>query len=87
MRKELRIQLGRAWLAADDVAALGVGDEIRLDGDEEEPVSICAGARPVGRGTMAVMDGMLCVRIVDVPAAAETAAPAATADSPQCAHV
>jgi flagellar motor switch/type III secretory pathway protein FliN len=73
MRKELRVQLGRAWLAADDVAALGVGDEIRLDGSDEEPVSVCLGTRPLARGTMAVMDGMLCVRIVDVPAATEAA--------------
>ena len=71
MRKELRIQLGRSWLAADDVAALGVGVEIRLDGSDEEPVSVCLGARPLARGTMAVMDGMLCVRIVEVAAAAE----------------
>jgi len=71
MRKEVRIQLGRTWMAADDVARLDVGSQVRLDASAEEPVNVCAGTgvQPVARGTVAVMDGMLCVRIVDVAAA------------------
>jgi flagellar motor switch/type III secretory pathway protein FliN len=62
----LRIELGRVWLAAEEAASLEVGSRIELDCAADEGVDVFAGARRLARGTPAVMDGMLCVRVSEV---------------------
>ena len=73
MQRELRVQLGRVWMPVEDVAALAVGSEIELECLSSDTVDLCVGARRIARGTPAVMDGKLCVRVSDV---ARSAAPA-----------
>ncbi len=63
MRKNLRIELGRIWLTAEDAAALDVGAEVDLDRPAEAPVSVFAGPRRVADGTLSTMDGGLAVRL------------------------
>jgi len=71
MRKELRIQFGRAWLTAAEVARLEVGSEIPLDGPADTPVSIWSGGRRIARGAAAVMDGEFCVRVLSLSSPGE----------------
>ena len=66
MDRDIRVQLGRAWLAAEEVADLDVGSEIELDSPCEEGVEVYAGNRRIAWGDPAVMDGKLCVRVTQV---------------------
>ena len=79
MDKDIRVQLGRAWLSAEDVACLDVGSEIELDSPCEEGVEVYAGTRRIAWGDPAVMDGAFCVRVRQVGEAA-AAAPAGPGD-------
>jgi flagellar motor switch/type III secretory pathway protein FliN len=78
MHKELRIELGRTWLKAEDAAQLDVGDVIELDALTDEPADVLADGRLVARGKPAVMDGQFCVCIWEAPDAAENTQPAET---------
>ena len=68
MRRKLRIELGRKWLSAEDVAELDVDRSIELDSLSDDPVDIRAEDRVIARGEPAIMDGKFCVRVWDVAA-------------------
>ncbi len=83
MERELRIELGRVWMAAEDVAGLTVGSRIELDSPPGGEAEIHVGLIRFARGEPAVMDGKFCFRVSAVTAAAgryarADAAPAST---------
>jgi flagellar motor switch/type III secretory pathway protein FliN len=67
----LRIEVGRAWLRAEDAGELGVGSRVELDCAADEGVEVFSGARRIARGTPAVLDGKLCVQVSHVPGGAD----------------
>jgi flagellar motor switch/type III secretory pathway protein FliN len=69
LRRQLRIELGRKWLSAEEAAALDVGKSIELDSLANEAVDVLVDGRLVARGEPAVMDGEFCVRVWDMPEA------------------
>ena len=73
MHKELRVELGRTWVRAEDVARLDVGGVIELDTLSDEVVDVLVDGRLIARGTPAVLDGQLCVRIWEVIGPADAA--------------
>lgn len=70
MQRELRIQLGRVWMAAEDVAHLTVGSRMELDSPPDGEAELYVGARRFARGEPAVMDGTFCFRVSAVTASA-----------------
>jgi flagellar motor switch/type III secretory pathway protein FliN len=73
MQRQLRIELGRAWLTGDEAARLDVGSEIPLDGPADAPIGIWSAGRRVARGALAVMDEEFCVRVLSIPACGDEA--------------
>ena len=66
MKRQLRVELGHAWLVAEDAARLAPGSEIALlDAAAGEAEIHCDGRR-IARGELAAMDDCLCVRICEV---------------------
>ena len=68
MDKELRIELGHAWMPAEEASRLDVGGRIVLDAPPESAWGIYVDGRRIASGSPAVMDGMFCVRVLDVAA-------------------
>ena len=60
---DLRIELGRTRLQADDVRQLRSGSVVLLDGPLGEPAAIYAAERLIGRGEIVVVDGKIGVRV------------------------
>ena len=79
MERELRIELGRVWMAAEGVAGLTVGSRIELDSPPGGEAEIHVGLIRFARGEPAVMDGKFCFRVLTVTAAAGRFARAHTA--------
>jgi flagellar motor switch/type III secretory pathway protein FliN len=77
MQRELRIELGRVWMAADDAAGLDVGSQVELDSLADEAVTMRCAGRPVATGVLAVMDDRLCVRVLETARAVAGLSPAA----------
>lgn len=63
---EVKIALGRAQMYADELPKLRPGAVVALDKPAADPVDLLAGGRLVARGEVIVLDGKLCVRIVEV---------------------
>jgi flagellar motor switch/type III secretory pathway protein FliN len=66
MKRQLRVELGHAWLVAEDAARLGPGSDIALLDAAAGEAAIHADGLRVARGELAVMDGCYCVRICEV---------------------
>ncbi|MFB3890497.1 MAG: FliM/FliN family flagellar motor switch protein [Phycisphaerae bacterium] len=60
---KLRIELGRQWLAADDVARLTPGSVIELRSASDGAVDVYAAGRPAARGRLVAIDGRLGVHV------------------------
>ena len=69
MQKELRIEVGRAWLPAEEVAKLDVGGRVALNGLPGGPWVILAEGVRIASGTPAVADDAFCVHVREVSAA------------------
>ena len=70
----IRIEFGRRWLAAEDVARMDVGDVLELDTHSLDSVDVYVDGRLYARGEPVVIEGSLGVRvreIIDQPAAAK----------------
>jgi|GEM_PF-1894622 len=80
MRKSLRIELGRTWLAGQQAAELEVGDLVELDVSADSPVDVYADGALVARGLPGAMDGKLCVRITELAGAGADYVPAERAE-------
>jgi len=63
MQRELRIELGRAWLTAEDVGELACGSRIELDSLPDGQADIYLGLRRIARGEPGLMEGNFCVRV------------------------
>jgi flagellar motor switch protein FliN/FliY len=68
-RRELRIELGRAEMYADDARGLTKGAVVALDKLIGDPVDIYAAGRLVARGEVLVVEGNFGVRILELIAA------------------
>lgn len=66
MKRQLRVELGHAWLPAKDAAHFGPGSEIVLDEPAGCDAEIVAAGRRIARGELVVTDGCFCVRTDDV---------------------
>ena len=66
MKRRLRVELGHAWLMAEDAARLGPGSDIELLDAAAGEAEIHADGRRVARGELAVMDDCYCVGICEV---------------------
>ena len=66
MKRRLRVELGHAWLVAEDAARLGPGSDIALLDAAAGEAEIRVDGRRVARGELAVMDDCFCVRICEV---------------------
>lgn len=78
--KGIRIELGRRWLAADDVARMDVGDVLELDTRSLDCVDVYVDGHLYARGEPVVVDGCLGVRVREL-VAAETASDEETAET------
>jgi flagellar motor switch protein FliN/FliY len=67
-RRELRVELGRARLYADEVERLTQGAVVALDKLMGDPADIYASGRLVARGELLVVDGNFGVRILELVA-------------------
>ncbi len=63
---ELTIELGHARLTLAEVRELRPGAMISLEEYLEDPVTIFAGSRLVGRGEVLLIEGQLGVRITEL---------------------
>ncbi|MBX9792213.1 MAG: FliM/FliN family flagellar motor switch protein [Pirellulales bacterium] len=63
---EVKIALGRTQMYADELPKLRPGAVVALDKRAIDPVDVLADGRLVARGEVIVLDGKLCVRIVEV---------------------
>lgn len=63
---ELRIELGRTRLHQSELKNLRQGTVVRLDSLEREPVDVFANDELIARGEIVVLDGKLCVRVVEL---------------------
>ena len=66
MKRQVRVELGHAWLVAEDAARLGPGSDIELLDAAGGEAEIHADGRRIARGELAAMDGCYCVRICEV---------------------
>lgn len=66
MKRRLRVELGHAWLPAEDAARFGPGSEIALDEPAGCDAEIVADGRRIARGELTVTDGCFCVRADEV---------------------
>jgi flagellar motor switch protein FliN len=63
---DLRIELGRAELATDEVAKLREGSVVPLDKLAGDPVDILVGGRLVARGEVLVLSDSFGVRVAEI---------------------
>jgi len=66
MKRRLRVELGHAWLRAEDAARFGPGSEITLGAPAGCDAEIFADGRRIARGELAETDGCYCVGIDEV---------------------
>lgn len=65
---DLRIELGRTHLPADEAQRLRKGTVVPLDGLAREPVDIVVNDQLIGRGEALIIDGKFCVRVLELAA-------------------
>lgn len=62
----LRVELGRRWLAGDQVDALRSGSLLPLAARADEPVEVRVNGRLVAKGTPVVVDGKFAVSVDEI---------------------
>ncbi len=63
---EVKIELGRTQMYADELRKLRSGAVVALDKRAGDTVDVLAGGRLIARGEVIVLDDKLCVRIAEV---------------------
>lgn len=63
---QLRIEVGKTWLWAEDVERLAVGSTVELDGQADSDVTVYLNGRLVAKGQPVVVDGNLGIRVQEV---------------------
>jgi len=66
MKRRIRVELGHAWLPAEEAARLAPGSEITLGAAADCEAEIVADGRRIARGELIVADGGYCVRTDEV---------------------
>jgi flagellar motor switch/type III secretory pathway protein FliN len=66
MTRQVRLDVGRAWLGADEAAVLGPGSELLLERPAGGEAEIYADAVRIATGTLAAIDGKFCVKVSEV---------------------
>jgi flagellar motor switch protein FliN/FliY len=61
----LRIELGRARIGAEEASKLRAGAVVPLDGEADDLVEVYADGKPIARGELMVIDGKIGVRVVE----------------------
>lgn len=69
---DLRIELGRTVISADDLLKLREGSVVTLDKLAGDPVDVVANGRLVARGEVLVLKDSFCVRIAEILAPVPT---------------
>jgi len=64
MTRQVRVEIGRAWLAGDEAARLAPGSRLRLD--ESAEAEVYADAVRIARGELAAVDGMFAVKVTEL---------------------
>ncbi len=73
----VKIELGRTRMLVEDVLQLGEGAVVELDKLAGDPVDVYVNDRHVARGEVLVLNDNFCVRINEIIAPSEQAAPRA----------
>gem|GEM_PF-1446374 len=63
---QLRVEIGRCWVTADQAEDLQAGDVVALDEAVGDDVCVYRGRAPIARGQLVTVDGKLGVRVRDV---------------------
>ncbi|HTQ40947.1 MAG TPA: flagellar motor switch protein FliN [Pirellulales bacterium] len=63
---DLRIELGRTRLHAEDVLKLSQGSVVRLDKLEGEPVDVFVNGRLIARAEVLILNENFCVRVSEL---------------------
>ncbi len=66
MKRRIRVELGHAWLPAEEAARFAPGSEIVLSEPADCDADIVADGRRIARGELVVTDGCYCVRVGEV---------------------
>lgn len=59
----IRLEVGRGWLDAGDLALLQAGSLVELDTPSREPVELYAGSRLLARGELIGFEGRYALRV------------------------
>ncbi len=62
---KLKIDLGRRWICAQQIANLKPGAIIELDSPADDSVDVFVGSRLWAKGSLVRVKGNLCVRVRD----------------------
>ena len=62
----VQFELGRAALSVDDAMALKDGAVVALDKRADDPLDVVVDGRLHARGEALVLNGKLCVRVVEI---------------------
>ncbi len=63
---EVKIELGRADMAIEDILQLRKGSVVELDKLAGDPVDILVNDRPVAKGEILVVNDNFCVRVTEI---------------------
>jgi len=63
---EVKIELGRAQMAIEDVLKLRKGAVVELDKLAGDPVDILVNDRPIARGEILIVNDNFCVRVTEI---------------------
>jgi len=66
MKRRIRVELGHAWLPAEEAGRLAPGSEITLGVPAGCDAEIVADGRRIARGELTEADGCYCVRADEV---------------------
>jgi len=63
---DVKIELGRSRIPADEACRLVQGSVVKLDKLTDDPVDVLVNGSLVARGEVVVLDGKYCVRIDEI---------------------
>ncbi len=63
---DVKIELGRTYMAIEDILRLKEGAVVQLDKDAGAPVDILINGRLVGFGEVLVLNDYFCVRVTEI---------------------
>ena len=72
-KTKLKINLGRRWICAQQIANLKPGAIIELDCPADDGVDVFLGSRLWAKGSLVRVEGKLCVRVCETACATSEA--------------